>query len=124
MMQLTPNAYRAILCSPCNGKVVNCNSRTKGDNSPIIQSVFLCLPFLAQRNFALCDSIMTVLFGRLRSVVPFGDIADPFNTVTRYSAKSSDGFTTSNKRYHRMTIQTQPTGQFRPKFNTQQKTNN
>lgn len=93
MMQLTPNAYQAILFSPCNNKVGICNPRRKGDNSPIIQSVFLCLPFLAQRIFALCNPIMTVLFGRLRSVVPFRDIANSFNTVTRLFAKSSDGFT-------------------------------
>ncbi len=119
MMQLTIHAYRAILCLPCNSKVGICNLRTKGDDTPIIQSAFLCLPFLAQRDFALCNSIMTVLFERLRSVVPFGDIANSFNTVTRLFAKSSDGFTTSNKRYHRMKIQTQTTVKFRSKFNTQ-----
>ena len=98
MMQLTANAYKVILFSPCSSKVGICNPRSKGDNSPMIQSVFLCLPFLAQRNFALCNSIMTVLFERLRSVVPLRDIANSLNTVTRLFAKSSDGFTNSQSK--------------------------
>jgi|GEM_PF-1267861 len=97
-IHLTKSRMQTKMTAPRNIEGVDCNPRSKGDDTPIIKSVFLCLPFLAQSNFGFCNSIMTVLFGKpLRLVAPLRDIADPSNTVTRYSAKFSDGFTTLSK---------------------------
>lgn len=97
-MKLTGINTMTNLSMHCNNGVGFSKPRSKGDNTPIIKSVFLCLPFLAQRKFALCNSIMTVLFWQpLRLVAPLRDIANQLNTVTRFLAKSSDGFTTLSK---------------------------
>lgn len=65
-----------------------------GDNTPIIKSVFLCLPFLGQLNFEPFNSIMTVLFWQpLWLVAPCRDTANPLNTVTRFLAVLYDGLT-------------------------------
>ncbi len=117
-MSLTNHNAATNLSMRCDSSVGICNPRRTGDNTPIIQSVFLRLSFLAQRNFALCNSIMTVLFERLRSVAPVRDIANSFNTVTRLFAKSCDSFT-NPRTGQRMKIQIQTTGEFRQKFNTQ-----
>ena len=68
---------------------------SKGDNTPIIKSVFLCLPFLGLLNFEPFKSIMTALFGQpFWLVVPVRDTANPLNAVTRFLAVLRDGFTT------------------------------
>lgn len=97
-MNLTQTPMQTKMTAPRNIEGVDCNPRSKGDDTPIIKSVFLCLPFFGFLKFREANIIMTVLFGKpLRLVAPLRDIADPFNTVTRYSAKSSDGFTTLSK---------------------------
>jgi hypothetical protein len=97
-MTLTKHNSTANLTAPQH-EVGFCGSFfSKGDNTPIIKSVFLCLPFLAQSNFGLCKFIMTALFGQpLRLVVPLHDTANSNNAVTRFFAVSSDGFTTLSK---------------------------
>jgi hypothetical protein len=97
MMQLTTNAYHAILCSPCNSEVGFSKPRSKGDNTPIIKSVFLCLPFFNCPKFLGQLFIMTALFVGRNPIAPLRDIANSFNAVTRFLAKSSDGFTTLSK---------------------------
>ena len=93
-MNLTHHNNQTKMTAPRN-EGVDCNSRVHGDK-PHLLAVFFCPSFLAQRKFASCEFIMTVLFGKpLRLVAPCSDIADPSNTVTRYSAKSCDGFTHS-----------------------------
>ncbi|MGB4497250.1 MAG: hypothetical protein WBI40_01005 [Methylococcaceae bacterium] len=85
---------------PRNIEVGFCGSNYKGDSTPIIKSVFLCLPFLdlLHKFVKQVNSIMTALFWRpLRSVVPLYDTANQFNAVTRFFAVSSDGFTPLNK---------------------------
>jgi hypothetical protein len=92
-MTLTKHNHPAILCPPQH-EVGICNPRIHGDNTPIIKSVFLCLPFFNQLTIERVIFIMTVLFEQpLRLVAPCSDIANSLNTVTRLFAKSSDGFT-------------------------------
>ncbi len=68
--------------------------RRHGDNTPQLKAVFLRLPFLRCPEISGHLFIMTVLFGQpLWLVAPCRDIANPFNTATRFLAKSSDGFT-------------------------------
>lgn len=94
-MTLTKDNSTANLSAPRNIEVGICNPRSIGDDTPIIKSVFLCLPFFTFLNFQGRNSIMTVLFEQpLRLVVPIDDIANSLNTVTRLFAKSCDGFTT------------------------------
>jgi hypothetical protein len=98
-MNLTQRTMQTTMTTPRSIEGVDCNPRRKGDDTPIIKSVFLCLPFTRLINLSNVLFIMTVLFGKpLRLVVPFRDIADPSNTVTRYSAKSSDGFTNPQRK--------------------------
>ncbi len=95
-MNLTHQHSPAILCPPQH-EVGICNPRYKGDNTPQLKAVFLCLPFF-KSNMLDFVFIMTALFWRpLRSVVPLCDIANQLNAVTRLFAKSSDGFTTLSK---------------------------
>jgi hypothetical protein len=66
-----------------------------GDNTPIIKSVFLCLPFFGFLKFREANIIMTALFGQpFWLVVPVRDTANPLNAVTRFLAVLRDGFTT------------------------------
>jgi hypothetical protein len=97
-MHLTKITTPTTMTAPRNIEGVDCNPHSKGDDTPIIQSVFLRLPFLEFLKFEKVQIIMTVLFGKpLWLVAPLRDIADPFNAVTRYSAKSSDGSTILSK---------------------------
>ena len=92
-MTLTKDNHTAILCPPQH-EVGFSSSFIHGDNSPQSKAVFFCPSFLAQRKFAPCKFIMTVLFGRpLRSVAPCSDSANSFNTVTRFLAGLRVGFT-------------------------------
>ena len=97
-MQLTNSQSTANIAPPRNIEGGFSGSFPKGDNTPIIKSVFLCLPFLDMQKFLHINSIMTALFVLpLWQVVPLYDIANSNNAVTRFLAKSSDGFTPLNK---------------------------
>ncbi len=94
-MTLTKDNHLAILCPPQHEVGFSGSFFRTGDNTPIIKSVFLCLPFLGQSNFGQFKSIMTALFGQpLWLVVPVHDTANPLNAVTRFLAVLRDGFTT------------------------------
>ena len=117
-MNLTGINTMTNLPAPRNIEVGFSSSNYKGDNTPIIKSVFLCLPFLDKLRFKVLilllhkkmerknqqltvtaiNSIMTALFWRpFRSVVPLYDTANQFNAVTRFLAVLRDGFTPLNK---------------------------
>ena len=92
-LTLTKNQHTAILCPPQHEVGFSGSFFRTGDNTPIIKSVFLCLPFLGQSNFGQFKSIMTALFGQpLWLVVPVHDTANPLNAVTRFLAVLRDGF--------------------------------
>jgi hypothetical protein len=96
-MHLTKSTTPTTMTAPRSIEVGICNPRIHGDNTPIIKSVFLCLPFLSIDKFINREiHIMTVLFEQpFRLVAPCSDIANSLNTVTRLFAKSCDGFTHS-----------------------------
>ncbi len=95
---LTHHHTPCKITTHCKSSVGFSKPRNKGDNTPIIKSVFLCLPFLDMQKFLHINSIMTALFVLpLWQVVPLYDIANSNNAVTRFLAKSSDGFTPLNK---------------------------
>jgi hypothetical protein len=97
-MHLTKTTTPTKMTAPRSIEVGFCGSNYKGDSTPIIKSVFLCLPFFNFHKFMKVQIIMTALFWRpLRSVVPLYDTANHFNAVTRFFAVSSDGFTPLNK---------------------------
>ncbi len=97
-MTLTHHHTPCKITTHCKSSVGLDNSNSKGDNTPIIKSVFLCLPFLDMQKFLHINSIMTALFVLpLWQVVPLHDIVNSFNAVTRFLTKSSDGFTTLSK---------------------------
>lgn len=89
-----PAAMRGLLLNYI--EVGFCSSFFRqGDNTPIIKSVFLRLPFFTFPNFWERNSIMTELFGQpLWLVAPCRDSANSFNAVTRFLAGLRDGFTT------------------------------
>jgi hypothetical protein len=97
-MTLTKHNHTAILCPPQHEVGFSGSFFSKGDNTPIIKSVFLCLPFLGQSNFGRFKSIMTALFGQpFWLVVPLHDTANPLNAVTRFLAVLRDGLTILSK---------------------------
>lgn len=98
-MNLTHHNNQTKMTAPRNiGGGFSGSFFSKGDNTPIIASVFLCLPFLGLLNFEPFKSIMTALFGQpFWLVVPLHDTANPLNAVTRFLAVLRDGFTTLSK---------------------------
>jgi hypothetical protein len=93
---LTHHNTPAKITTHCKSSHGFSGSDSKGDNTPIIKSVFLCLPFLESNNLLLFKSIMTALFWQpLRLVVPLHDTANQLNAVTRFLAVLRDGFTNS-----------------------------
>jgi hypothetical protein len=70
------------------------NPFSKGDNTPQIKAVFLCLSFYANWHI----HIMMVLFGQsLGLVAPLRGITTPFNTVTNTVVSMRDGLTILSK---------------------------
>ncbi len=95
-MNLTHYNKQAKIIAPHN-EVGFCKPRSKGDNTPRIKAVFLCLPFLESELSSVFKSIMTVLFVGRNPIAPLRDIANTFNAVTRFFAKSGDGLTILSK---------------------------
>lgn len=97
-MQLTNSQSTANIAPPRNIEGGFSGSFPKGDNTPIIKSVFLCLPFFTGAMSRLKIQIMTALFWQpFWLVVPFGDTANQLNAVTRFLAVLRDGFTLQSK---------------------------
>ncbi len=89
-MTLTKNQHTAILCPPQHEVGFSGSFFRHGDNTPIIKSVFLCLPFFQHAGI----HIMMALFGQpFWLVAPCRDTANPLNAVTRFLAVLRDGFT-------------------------------
>ncbi len=94
---LTHHHTPCKITTHCKSSVGFCSSFPKGDNTPIIKSVFLCLPFLRCPKFLGQLFIMTAFSLGRNPIVPFGDTANLLNAVTRFFAVSSDGFTLQTK---------------------------
>jgi hypothetical protein len=96
-MHLTESTTPTTMTAPRSIEGEFCSSFSKGDSTPIIKSVFLCLPFFNQRIFASVQIIMTALRVGRNPVVPLGDTANSFNAVTRLFAVLRDGFILQTK---------------------------
>jgi len=96
-MTLTHHHTPCKMTTHCKSSVGFCSSFRKGDNTPIIKSVFLCLPFLESDIMSVFNPIMTAFSLGRNPVVPFRDTANLLNAVTRFFAVSSDGFTLQRK---------------------------
>lgn len=91
-MTLTHHNKPRKIIAPRNIEGGFSGSKHKGDNAPIIKSVFLCLSFSKAKLFRL-SKIMTALSGQpFWLVVPLCDTANPLNAVTRFLAVLRDSF--------------------------------
>jgi hypothetical protein len=95
---LTHHHTPCKITTHCKSSVGFSGSDYKGDNTPQLKAVFLCLPFFTKLNFQRSYSIMTALFWQpFRLVVPLYDTANQLNAVTRFLAVLRDGFILQNK---------------------------